>query len=807
MDNGGVGAVWVFTRTGTTWTQQGTKLVGSGSLGYSSQGNSLALSGDGNTLVFGAQNDAGSIGAVWVWSRSAFGQLYYQQGQKIVGSGNNSNGSQSQGSSILLSSDGTTLVVGGSSDNSSIGSVWVFPKTTNNIYMGNSDISNSQYTTIGSNTPVSQTSSQFIQYSRLVALDVIGNSQQGYSTSISSDGNTMVVGSPNDNAGSGAVWIWKKVGSVWSKQQKISGTTGSYFGNSVAFQLGVDSNGVSGGTLAVGAPFDGTIGGVYIFIWDSNSSSYILQGSRIVPTNSGTANENGCSVALSNDGNTLVFGGRQYSGGSGAAWVWVRSSGVWTQQGMLIGSPTSSTALQGNSVAISGDGNTVVIGGPGETSNKGGVWVFTRSGINWTQKGDKLVGISTFNNGYQGQSVAITNDGLTLAVGAPNDMGGLGSTFLFSRAAFSDAFLNTNSTTLTGTGYINTITNQGYSLAFSSDGLTLVVGGKYDNNYIGAIWVWTRSAIGKTFYQYGPKIVGSGNIGKSQQGYSVAVSSDGSTIITGGFGDNTVTGIDGGIGATWVFTKNSTNTSVSSNNQYMSIGSITPTAPLTVSYNSFNGGSAVMSSCLDMYNYNIGGTFQRYFSNNQSNAWWHVGSEVGDGIQNFPFHIFNQNGTGVYITSGSQSWTGYSDMRLKKNIKSIDVENAYSKIMQLNPVTYNLLTDTENNQDKQGLIAQEVLPIFPQIISMNHGYYGIGYTELIPFMIASAKHQSTIAEKQEEKIKLLNNKLNAVVTQNDSIIKQNASLKLQNETLTSTVSALETRLATLEQLVNKMTTN
>jgi hypothetical protein len=810
MDNGGVGAVWVFTRTGSTWTQQGTKIVGSGSIGYSSQGNSLALSGDGNTLVFGGQNDAGGIGAVWVWSRSAFGQLYYQQGQKLVGSGNNSNGSQNQGSSIILSSDGTTLVVGGSSDNSNIGSVWVYPKITNNIYMGNSDINNSQYTTIGSNTPVSQTSSQIIQNSRLVALDVIGNSQQGHSVSISSDGNTMAVGSPNDDSGDGAVWIWKKVGSVWSKYQKISGDVTSYFGYSVAFQSGLDANNVSGGTLAVGAPFDDSIGGVYIFVWDSASNSYISQGNKIFPADNGGINESGCSVALSSNGNTLVFGGRQHNSSSGAIWVWVRNSGTgqWSQQGTKItGSPSSSTSLQGYSVAISGDGNTIVSGGPGDTSSKGAVWVFTRSGTTWTQRGDKLVGISTFNNGYQGQSVAITNDGLTIAVGAPNDMGGLGSTFLFTRANVNDAFLNTSSITLTGTGYVNNITNQGYSVAFSSDGLTLVIGGKYDNNYIGAIWVWTRSAIGKPFYQYGPKVVGSGNIGKSQQGYSVAVSSDGNTILSGGFGDNTVVGLDGGIGAVWVFTKNSTNTSVSSNNQYMSIGSITPTAPLTVSYNSFNGGSAVMSSCLDMYNYNIGGTFQRYFSNNQSNAWWHVGSEVGDGIENFPFHIFNQNGTGVYISSGSQSWTGYSDARLKKNIKSIDVENAYSKIMQLNPVTYNLLTDSENNQYKQGLIAQDVLSIFPQIISMNHGYYGIGYTELIPFMIASAKHQSTIAEKQEEKIKILNNKLNAVVTQNDSIIKQNASLKIQNDTLTSTVSALESRLATLEQLVNKMTTN
>ncbi len=66
-DNGGAGAVWVFTRSGTTWTQQGAKLVGTGAAGDAYQGWSVALSGDGNTALVGGSGDNNCAGAAWVF--------------------------------------------------------------------------------------------------------------------------------------------------------------------------------------------------------------------------------------------------------------------------------------------------------------------------------------------------------------------------------------------------------------------------------------------------------------------------------------------------------------------------------------------------------------------------------------------------------------------------------------------------------------------------------------------------------------------------------------------------------------------
>ena len=72
-DNGGAGAAWVFTRSGDVWTQQGDKLVGTGAVRNANQGQSVALSADGSTAIVGGNYDsdgssrAPAIGAAWVF--------------------------------------------------------------------------------------------------------------------------------------------------------------------------------------------------------------------------------------------------------------------------------------------------------------------------------------------------------------------------------------------------------------------------------------------------------------------------------------------------------------------------------------------------------------------------------------------------------------------------------------------------------------------------------------------------------------------------------------------------------------------
>jgi hypothetical protein len=127
-------------------------------------------------------------------------------------------------------------------------------------------------------------------------------------------------------------------------------------------------------------------------------AQFTQQGPKLVGAGTVEGGVQGYSVALSSDGNTAIVGVRLDNGNTGAAFVYTRSNGVWTQQGSKLVPADPVPANQGYSVALSADGNTAIVGGPGDNYGNpsvgdiGAVWVFTRSGGVWTQQGSKLVG-------------------------------------------------------------------------------------------------------------------------------------------------------------------------------------------------------------------------------------------------------------------------------------------------------------------------------------------------------------------------------------------------------------------------------
>jgi hypothetical protein len=76
---------------------------------------------------------------------------------------------------------------------------------------------------------------------------------------------------------------------------------------------------------------------------------------------------------------------------AGAAWVFTRSGGIWTQQGAkLVGTGAAGAAAQGFSAALSADGNTAIVGGAfdmpsvdqyGGPTGTGAAWVYARAVI------------------------------------------------------------------------------------------------------------------------------------------------------------------------------------------------------------------------------------------------------------------------------------------------------------------------------------------------------------------------------------------------------------------------------------------
>ena len=160
-------------------------------------------------------------------------------------------------------------------------------------------------------------------------------------------------------------------------------------------------------------------------------AQFSQQGSKLVGTGAVGPAEQGWSVALSADGNTAIVGGLADNRTTGAAWVFTRSGDVWTQQGSkLVGTGAVGSAGQGFSVALSDDGNTAIVGGPFDNSHTGAAWVYTRSGGVWTQQGNKLVGTGAVGNAGQGVSVALSADGNTAIVGGPGDNSDTGAAWV-----------------------------------------------------------------------------------------------------------------------------------------------------------------------------------------------------------------------------------------------------------------------------------------------------------------------------------------------------------------------------------------
>jgi hypothetical protein len=148
------------------WTQEGDKLVGTGAVEPAYMGTSVAISADGNTAIVGGSNDASGVGAAWVFTRS--GGVWTQWGDKLVGTG--AVGAARQGSSVAISADGTTAIGGGPGDNSWGGAAWVFSSPARvgmwiPVASHNEGLSGSQWRTdIGLLNPGSATASVQLQF-------------------------------------------------------------------------------------------------------------------------------------------------------------------------------------------------------------------------------------------------------------------------------------------------------------------------------------------------------------------------------------------------------------------------------------------------------------------------------------------------------------------------------------------------------------------------------------------------------------------------------------------------------------------
>jgi hypothetical protein len=311
-DDGELGAAWVFERSGSTWTQPGTKLAGGEEeLGEGHFGADVALSADGNTALVGAPRDDGGLGAVWVLTRS--GSTWTRQ-EKLTGGAEESASGGWFGDSVALSADGATALVGAPVDHGDTGAVWVFAR------------SGSTWTQQGAKLTGGQEES--------------GEGRFGSSVSMSADGGTALVGGRSDGTGSGAAWAFTRSGTGWTQQ---------------------------GAKLIGGEEVSGEAAGSEAGSGEEERGEESGQGRF------------GGSVALSAEGNTALVGVRNDGTGRGAVLVFTRSGSTWKRQGAkLTGAEEAGKGQFGYSVALSADAQTAVIGGFADHGKAGAAWIFAQ---------------------------------------------------------------------------------------------------------------------------------------------------------------------------------------------------------------------------------------------------------------------------------------------------------------------------------------------------------------------------------------------------------------------------------------------
>ena len=345
-----------------------------------------------------------------------------------------------------------------------------------------------------------------------------------------------------------------------------------------------------GMTLAVGASGEGgesgafNSGAVYVF---TRNKGHWQQQAYIKPSNSEHGDLFGLSLSLSSDGNTLSvsapmegssaagLNGDQSDNSAphaGAVYVFMRSSGEWSQEAYLKASNTRSYSYFGFSSSLSGDGNTLAVGAFGETSaskgingnqddtslkDAGAVYLFTRdNGSAWTQEA-YIKASNTGQEDFFGYPVSLDAGGNTLAVGAhwessaangiDNDESddsapGSGAAYVFTRSGHAweqKAYLK-GSNTRKGDYFA-------YSLSISADGQNLAVGAprqfggatgvngdeeNFDSPNSGAVYLFVREAESWSQEAY-IKASNSNAWGEKMFGHSVSLSANGNILGVG----------------------------------------------------------------------------------------------------------------------------------------------------------------------------------------------------------------------------------------------------------------------------------
>lgn len=242
---------------------------------------------------------------------------------------------------------------------------------------------------------------EWAQQSQFMASDgVIGD---GFGSSLSADGNTVLVGAPDGNNENGAAYIFDRNASgEWAQVGMLTvDAAESGFGSSVL---------LNGNYAFIGAP-DHNDGLGSVMVYQRSASGDWTQATSIA--NPDTATSNFGSVLAIDDMN-LVVGAPEREGG--AAYVFENDGGEWTSTATLSTWQVDQRSMFASSLTIQGD--QIFVGAPGHSSASGAVVVFSYNADedSWTQSG-RLLPYDGEPRYAFGAAISLTEDGVW--IGAP----------------------------------------------------------------------------------------------------------------------------------------------------------------------------------------------------------------------------------------------------------------------------------------------------------------------------------------------------------------------------------------------------
>jgi len=412
------------------------------------------------------------------------------------------------------------------------------------------------------------------------------NTRSGYSVALSSDGSIVAIGAYGNSGTS--FDAGSTVGHVRVYRRNTSNTTITPIGWT---QLGADINGEQGGwsdlallgdqsgwsvslssdgsIVAIGAIYNDGASGV---LTDNRGSVRVYQIDLSNPATGWikvggdidgefTNDQSGSTVSLSDDGSVVAIGAIYNDGTSGTSGdnrgsvrVYKNISNVWTKVGGDIDGEADGDN-SGQSLSLSGDGSVVAIGAiynDGTTNNindqRGSVRVYKNISNVWTKVGGDIDGEAAGDN--SGQSVALSSDGSIIAIGANLNDGTIAN--INDQRGHVRVYQNISDV---WTQLGNDIDAEaagdrsGWSVSLSSDGMTVAIGATNNAGTSGilrgSVRVYKRdtaATIGWT--QIGTDI--DGENANDQSGWSVALSSDGSTVAIGAQLNDGTSGADRG---------------------------------------------------------------------------------------------------------------------------------------------------------------------------------------------------------------------------------------------------------------------